>query len=217
MAGSRTLLFVRMDIPAEIEDDFNHWYDTEHVPWRLTRVPGFESGRRFRALEGVPKYAGVYGLASPEVLKSAPYLRLREEESATPLFQRVYHRFQNMARTVYEEITPGASEYQIPSEARILLVTMLVPRPEHEEEFNDWYNTEHLAAMLSVSGVLTARRFRALEGEPKYVALYDVANYDVLKGQEYLRKRESPWRDRMGKLLVTRIRNVYERIYPPVS
>ena len=26
------ILLIQMDIPAEIEDDFNHYYNTQHVP-----------------------------------------------------------------------------------------------------------------------------------------------------------------------------------------
>ncbi|MBI4507623.1 MAG: hypothetical protein HY691_18995 [Chloroflexi bacterium] len=219
MTKPRGLLFARMDIPAELEGEFNDWYNREHLAWRLERAPGFLSGRRFRALEGTPKYAAAYDLESVDVLQSPAYLSIRQEERAnpTPEFQRVYPRFQNLKRGVYEEITPDPTDYRPPAEGRILLVAMLVPRPEHEDEFNAWYNTEHLPALRSVSGILTARRFRAVEGEPKYVALYDVTSYDVFKGQEYLTKRESPWATRIRSLLASRERCVYERIFPPVG
>lgn len=216
MTKPRGLLFGRMDIPPELEDEFNDWYNREHLGWRLERVPGFLSGRRYRALEGAPKYAAVYDLESVDVLRSPAYLKLREEEDTrpTPAYQRIRPCFQNFKRGVYEEITPDATDYRPPAEGRILLVAMLVPRPEDEDEFNAWYNTEHLPALLSVPGFLTARRFRAVEGEPKYVALYDVTSYDVLKSQAYLTRRESPWADRIRSRIASRERCVYERIFP---
>ena len=214
MPKPRALLFVRMDIPAEVEADFNEWYNAEHIPWRLERVPGLLSARRYRALEGSPKYAAIYDLASADVLQSREYVALREEERDRPtgIAQRVVPRFQNLARTVYEEITPNPTEYRPPAEAKILLAAMLVPRPDREEEYNAWYDTEHLPALRSVPGFLSARRFRASEGEPRYLALYDIADSSVFDSQDFQTKRDSPWADRIRSQLQSRVRSVYERI-----
>ncbi|MBI3964965.1 MAG: hypothetical protein HY329_04950 [Chloroflexi bacterium] len=210
----RGLLFVRIDVPAEVEADFQTWYNEEHIPWRLKRVPGFLSARRYRALEGSPKYAAVYDVASPAVLESREYVALRDEERDRPteIAQRVVPRFSRLERSIYEEITPDPADYTPPAEGKILLVAMLVPRPDREEEFNAWYDTEHLPALKSIPGFLSARRFRALEGEPRYLALYDVADYSVFGGEAYKTKRESPWADRIRSQLASRVRNVYERI-----
>jgi len=61
-----------MDIDPEHEDDFNRWYDDEHVPERMA-IPGFLTGRRYRAIEGGPKYLAIYEMESPEVLDSPAY------------------------------------------------------------------------------------------------------------------------------------------------
>ena len=45
MAGY--LYVVQMDVPDELEDDFNRIYDTEHIPNILT-VPGVNSCTRFK-------------------------------------------------------------------------------------------------------------------------------------------------------------------------
>ena len=218
MSNPRALVFGRMDIPAEIEDEFNDWYNKEHLAWRLERVPGYLFGRRYRAVEGTPKYVTLYDLASVDALTSEANLKLRAEEQSdpSPEFRRIRPRFQNFARSVYGEITPEPVDYRPPEAGRILLVAMLVPRPEHEEEYNEWYNTEHLPAIRSIEGVLSARRFRAVEGEPKYLALYDVTSLDVFNGEEYKTKRESPWADRIRSKLASRVRSVYERIFPAI-
>jgi hypothetical protein len=44
--------------------------------------------------------------------------------------------------------------------------------PQHEAEFNDWYNTEHIAELLAVPGILAAARYEAAKGGPKYLAVY---------------------------------------------
>jgi hypothetical protein len=50
---------------------------------------------------------------------------------------------------------------------------------EHEEEFNRWYNNEHIPERLSIPGVLNAARYQAVAGGPKYLACYELASVDA--------------------------------------
>jgi hypothetical protein len=44
--------------------------------------------------------------------------------------------------------------------------------PEHEDEFNEWYNTEHIPALAAVSGTFCARRCRGTgTAAQRYLAL----------------------------------------------
>ena len=67
-AKGKGFLLVLMDCPTYLEDEFNAWYDTEHIPERLA-IPGFETGLRFVCLEGHPRYLAMYDLERPEVLE----------------------------------------------------------------------------------------------------------------------------------------------------
>ena len=60
---------------------------------------------------------------------------------------------------------------------RGLLLTMTEPPPAMEEEFNAWYDTEHLAERLGIVGFRSARRWVAdlPPGEGKYIATYELA------------------------------------------
>ncbi len=64
------MYLVQMDIPAELEDDFNRIYDTQHVPNILT-VHGVHSCTRYRIqsgdTDGVAKYLAVYEIDSPNL------------------------------------------------------------------------------------------------------------------------------------------------------
>jgi hypothetical protein len=42
-----------------------------------------------------------------------------------------------------------------------------------EEEFNAWYNTVYVPGYLQVPGVLGARRFVVVDGQPKYLTVYE--------------------------------------------
>lgn len=61
--------------------------------------------------------------------------------------------------------------------------------PALESAFNAWYNTEHVVELLAVPGFTAARRFQALDGSPKYLAVYDLADVDILEQYAFQRIR----------------------------
>ena len=99
------LLLVMMDIDPEHEEDFNRWYDEEHVPERMA-IHGFVSGRRYRAIEGGPKYLAIYEMDSPEVLDTPAYQYV-SGEGRSEWTKRVTGNAKNLVRNVYVEIAAG--------------------------------------------------------------------------------------------------------------
>src|SRR5438270_792361 len=70
--------------------------------------------------------------------------------------------------------------------------------PEFEAEFNRWYNEEHLPRLLEVPGCLGARRFVAVEGQPKYLTVYEFEHARVSESDTWGRARVSnPWTRRV--------------------
>jgi hypothetical protein len=101
---------------------------------------------------------------------------------------------------------------------RGLLLVMIEIDPAHEEEFNRWYNEEHLPERLACPGFLSGRRFVAVEGEPKYLALYDLESPDVLQSEAYKKiYGPSGWTQRISKHFVRSVRNVYLEITPDTA
>lgn len=98
---AKGLLLVMMDIDPEHEEDFNRWYNEEHVPERLS-IPGFLTGRRFLAVEGSPKYLALYELESPDVLESEAYKHFLTK-GTTEWTKRIRQHFK-MTRNVYVEL-----------------------------------------------------------------------------------------------------------------
>jgi hypothetical protein len=90
-----------------------------------------------------------------------------------------------------EQILPG-HEVSPAGAGGVILVSMDVD-PAHEDEFNDWYNTEHIPRFLKLAGVIAARRFRALHGKPRYVALYHVENTGVYATPAWMAVNSTPW------------------------
>ena len=68
---------------------------------------------------------------------------------------------------------------------RALLIAIMEPASAMEEEFNDWYDLEHLPQMGAVPGIDTATRFVAVEGWPRYLAVYDLQEFAVLRSAAY--------------------------------
>jgi hypothetical protein len=67
----------RMDVPAEIDAEFNTWYNTIYVP-NYEKVPGVIRGRRYRAVSGTPTYLTLYEFEHPKVSESAAWAAQRD-------------------------------------------------------------------------------------------------------------------------------------------
>jgi hypothetical protein len=93
-----------------------------------------------------------------------------------------------------------------------LLLFMTDIDAAHEAEFHRWYEEEHLAERMAIPGFISARRFEAIEGSPKYLALYDLETPDVLQSVAYrhiVGAGKSLWTKKMESLFINGRRNVY--------
>ena len=102
--SNKGFLLVLMQPPPAFEDEFNAWYDTEHVPERVA-VPGFLSGRRYVCVDGHPKYLAMYDMAEEGVLDTEGYLRVSGDR-ASPWTKRVTSRVK-VYRSAGQQIFPG--------------------------------------------------------------------------------------------------------------
>jgi antibiotic biosynthesis monooxygenase (ABM) superfamily enzyme len=97
---------------------------------------------------------------------------------------------------VGEPIVP--SDREAPKDAPALLLNAMSVAPEHEHEFNEWYNTEHIPALAAVPGTLCARRYRGTgNAAQRYVALYHLASPDVPNSAAWKTAANTPWTERM--------------------
>ena len=55
-----------------------------------------------------------------------------------------------------------------------------------EDEFHDWYDTEHIPERLRVPGFLNAERWIGTQKQKVSAALYDLDNVGVLHSPPYL-------------------------------
>lgn len=97
--------------------------------------------------------------------------------------------------------------------AKYLYVVRMDVDPETEKQFNEWYNEEHVPALLDVPGVRGASRYASIEGTPKYVAIYELDDPAVRTSDAWKKAVEMTPRP-PGVTPKNATRNVYERIYP---
>ncbi|HEV2054206.1 MAG TPA: hypothetical protein VGV06_03420, partial [Methylomirabilota bacterium] len=194
------LLMLWTDVDPEHEVEFNRWYNEEHIQ-HLLKVPGFLSAGRYAALSGGPKYLAMYELEEPSVLRTSSFLddvRFRPSPWRTKTsgghVGRNYivqaYRQIHPARTNPVELTMGPSPY-------LQMGRMDIPA-QVEEEWNAWYNTVYIPDYLTVPGVIRVRRFMVVEGQPKYLTVYEFERPDVPKSEAWNAVRDrNPWTHRI--------------------
>jgi hypothetical protein len=84
-----------------------------------------------------------------------------------------------------------------------------------EEEFNDWYDTEHFPQRRAMPGFLSATRWVCLDGWPRWMALYDLQDRDALESAAYRANagpHSTPWSRRLLPRTIGRQRVVADVI-----
>jgi hypothetical protein len=199
------LLIAAFNYRNVARDEFNDWYDTEHVPER-SRVPGFLNCERWIGAEDAHVSIATYDLAALAVLQSPAY-RAIAYENLSPWSKRVVGRCERLLRFEGEQTLPGNAV--APQAPRALLLNAMNAAPEQEADFNRWYDEEHVPALAAVPGVLCARRFRAVATTlQKYVALYHMESPEVCATQAWLKAVDTPWTQRIRPHMRDRLRIV---------
>ena len=187
------ILIAAMDFSTAPEDEFHDWYDLEHVPERL-RVPGFLNAERWIGIDNPKISVATYDLSTVEVLRSPAYLAVGGD-NGSPWTKRTAKFRKSILRYEGEQLVPG--DRTAPSGAAALMLFGMNVAPEHELEFNEWYNSEHIPALGAVSGVLCARRYRGIGGMQRYVALYHLETPEVLRSAEWRNTADTPWTQKL--------------------
>src|SRR6266702_3205439 len=140
---AKGILIAAMDFSAAPEDEFHDWYDLEHIPERLA-IPGFLNAQRWIAVDNPKISLATYDLDEVGVLQSPPYLAIAGANSS-PWTKRTGRFRKSLMRFEGTQLFPG--DKTAPEGAAALLLVSMNVAPEHESEFNEWYNTEHVPAL----------------------------------------------------------------------
>lgn len=163
-------------VPAAV-DEFNRWYDEQHLP-DFVSCPGIPAAARFEAVAGEPQFLALYALDSEDALTTP---EIRQYWGWGPMWPhlrafhgRVYRRTFVLGAEMGSR--SGASDY--------LLVTTADVVARNEDAFNAWYNGIHLPEILACPGFVAASRYECIDGGPRFLAMYEIDRADALETPE---------------------------------
>ncbi|KAI0692578.1 hypothetical protein C8T65DRAFT_586494 [Cerioporus squamosus] len=207
--------------PAIPEAEFNEWYDTEHVPDRI-RIPSFHSWSRWTSTDpSPPTHLALYDLATPESIDDPAHLALiqnpsEREASVMSRVGLVDVRAYELREPVYPPRADSGYEATKPG-VYASFIEVDVPA-ELEDEFNRWYDEEHIPMLAKIPQWVRSRRFvlkvaRAWgtdaglvaqygEGKvPKYLAIHEYTGAEALETEELKAAASTPWtKEMLGKV-----------------
>lgn len=197
---AHTILFSEMIPSPEWEDTFHDWYDTEHIPIRMA-APGFIGAKRYREI-GNNKYLAVYEMESPEALNTEVYKKIKGEPSERTqwMLANVSGFTRYTATLIGEQVNQAVTGN--PYDAPVLYPVMFSVPEEREEEFNRWYEEDHVPTLLKNERWLACRRYKIFSGEPEnwtHLALHYLVDAEVLDCEERQVARRSPWRAKLAE------------------
>ena len=201
----RGLLFSQMHPPPALEDEFNAWYDEEHVPLRLA-IDGFEDALRYRVhpdephQDEVPGYAAAYRLRDVSVLESADYRRLKATPSERT--QRMLGSVTRFTRFACLELS-GIVRSNAPVEAAPVLYAVWFSVPAHAAAtLEAWYREEHIPLLMEEPRWRAAVSYRIAAGDPAHLThltLHYLESAGALKSPVRQRARGTPWQQRLSQ------------------
>jgi hypothetical protein len=211
----KAIFLVYTDIDAKYDEEFNAWYNTEHLP-ELLEMPGFLDAARYVATKGGPKYLAVYELTDADALQSKEF----KENKITPWRRRMSPTVigKNFTRVLGQQIFPDGLEMPDRQMAPALQIGRMSVPESSDSAWNAWYNGEYIPGYRKVPGVVYARRYRVVEGNVRYTTVYEFTNDKVSESAEWQQQRanSSPRSESMRAVMTMAEGSpgVYRRIFP---
>ena len=210
MAQAGALMTAWTHVAPEREEEFNAWYDTEHLP-EIVALPGFLLGRRYACDGAVPKYLAWYDAADETV---APGPHLKQYLAASASSRRVAAFLQHRERMNFRLMRDVGAK---PQQDTPWLYIVHTDIPDHiVGEYNAWYDNEHLPRLVTVPGVVRARRYTAVSGGPRYLTAYELTDPGAFESPEGLTARKTPWTQKMRSLFQNTRRSMCRLILPGI-
>ena len=195
------LMMVWVDVPADKEAEFNKWYNEEHLA-ELLSVPGILNAARYEAVSSGPKHLACYELESAAVFETDAFKNRPVTEWAKRAGVSAVGtgRISNRYEMIYPgELTPDIAGSDM---APALQIGRMDIGPENEEEWNRWYSGVYVPNYQKVPGCIRGRRWRVVQGGPKYSVVYEFEHEKVSESPEWLAQRDiDPDNQRMRSLM----------------
>jgi hypothetical protein len=199
----------------QTEEPFNKWYDEVHAPSRA-RCPGVNHVVRFTAVDNQqPQWVAIYELSDLSALQTPEYKKARENDGDDESV-----RFDILDRRVYKIISDKKRDdydsYCSEGGKRDMTHVALQPAkssPVTDEEFNSWYEDEHVPLLAKATGWLRSFRLELIDARDmrkantpegntpnvaRYLACHEWENGEVAQGSENFKVAvTTPWRTKI--------------------
>jgi hypothetical protein len=177
MKGNGVLLTFT-EVPANIEEDFNEWYNREHIDERVN-MPGFSRARRYRALAGRPKYFATYETAEVGDLAAPSYLaRLADQSPWSKRVMAQFSFFHRMTCRVSVDLSHGVGG--------VLSLVRFFPPDPAKDGLRRWLADEAMPALRDTPGLLGASLLENdLDVANAPAVQQGVADFPVAEAQEW--------------------------------
>lgn len=162
MSAAALIHVAGLDVEMD-EAEFNHWYRLSYLPDVLSK-PGWQRARCYECLSGEPKLLTIFDLQpslAEERINVAPFHYGVAERRGI----RDYH-----ART-YRLIHEAGHHVDPPGLVNVVSVDV---DADYAAQFSRWYNDIHFPEILACPGWLGGRRYECIDGEPRFLAVYDL-------------------------------------------
>ncbi len=213
MADAAGLITVWLNVPPEHEAELNGWYAEEHLA-EVVSLPGFVRARRYSVDDAPLKYLAWYETVDENVESAAGFQRVVGDP--TPRSRRMRTLYgENRERMTFKLMRDVG---QVSSTDTPWLYIVHTDLPDHiVDEYNEWYDKEHLPRLVTVPGVIRARRYTATSGNPRYLTAYELTDPDAFESPEGLLARKTPWTAKMRSLFHNTRRRMCRLITPSVT
>ena len=180
---------IQMNADPQKEGAFKRWYDMEHEHL-LLKVPGvIWTYKGMNPTDKGQKWFYMYVHESMAVQKSDQYKAASQTEWAKEI-RPVLKDFQAFN---FEVIVPGAIPTRL-EQGNIIRIVQVNIAADREEDFNKWYDTEHIPALKKVPGVMTVWRAVNLGDKgQKYVTVYFQEGTKVQEREDYKNASRTEW------------------------
>ncbi|KAF4620387.1 hypothetical protein D9613_000960 [Agrocybe pediades] len=127
------------------------------------------------------------------------------------------HMDNKMAWRLYTPLyaASNSNEESLRAVTHTLVLNGMSPKPEDEDDFNQWYAEEHVPLLSSVPGWIYSRRYRLIQSSsfeakvpPNYLAVHAWESEESFLSDEYKQAVSTPWRNRVVNSVTAKERYV---------
>jgi hypothetical protein len=213
MADAQALITVWLNVEPTHDEEFNDWYNLEHLR-QVTALPGFARARRYRVDDAPLKYLAWYETADETVEAAADFRHI--VNNPTPWSRRMRRLYGDNRERMNFRLMRDVGRVSDTDTPWLYIVHTDIP-DDIVDEYNEWYDKEHLPRLVTVPGVIRARRYTATSGNPRYLTAYELTDPDAFESPEGLLARKTPWTAKMRSLFYNTRRRMCRLVTPTVT